>query len=98
MKGKDYIPNGGIKEFNQAVENHWTFYINMCYDPEGFKSKFPVTDDDLLYFSWRDLIQLFQMASLPDKVLIKELSYGSEVPFYAFRRKFAEFINKEGKI
>ena len=99
MENKKYVPNGGITEFNKAVENHWQFYINTCYDPQQFIKTFPATWMDINFqLSLRDLIQLYQMASLPDKTLMVYFQYNPKTPFNLYRLRFAEFINKEGKI
>lgn len=102
MENKNYVPNGSIKEFNEAVENHWQFYINTCYDPQQFLKTFPVAFMDLfqdfkIFLSCRDLIQLYQMASLPDKTLIDFFQYNPKIPFNLYRIRFAEYINNEGK-
>ena len=97
MKGKDYIPNGGIKEFNQAVEEHWQFYMNTCYDPDLFFRIFP-NRLYCAYFSPRDIMQLYQMANLPDKTLIDIFQYPKTTIFNHFRNIFTKFINKEGNL
>ena len=96
MKKNNYIPNGGIKEFNDAVWNHWSFYMNTCYDPNLFFRIFPERIH-CPYFSPRDILQLYQMANLPDKTLIDFFQYPHTTDFSHFRKIFTEFINKEGK-
>ena len=100
MENKNYVPNGGIKLFNEAVENHWQFYINTCYDPQQFIKTFPAAWMDINFetaLSFRDLIQLYQMASLPDKTLIDFFQYNPKIPFNLYRIRFAEYLNNEGK-
>lgn len=93
----NYIPNGWIKEFNEAVDAHWKFYMNTCYDPELFFKIF-AQRIDCPYFSPRDILQMYQMANLPDKTLIQFFQYPPNTDFNHFRKIFTDFINNEGKI
>ena len=89
----DYIPNGGIKEFNEAVAEHWTYYITTCQDRELFYRDYP-------FFKQEDMPKervhdLYRVGNLPDITLMRQMGFPFNTDFTAYRLEFAEFIRKE---
>ena len=91
----DYIPNGGIKEFNEAVSEHWTYYITTCQDRDLFYRDYPFWyQEDMPKERVHDL---YRMGNLPDITLMRQMGFPYNTDFTAYRLEFAEFIRKEGK-